>query len=366
MVKDIDGIITELKLAKERKLVKVFDKIQVNGVPAIDLNDKLATEERECRLQTGTLVDGMIRGGLPPSASFLLYGEPATGKSEICITMAVLCPDHVIFIDTEGSFRAQRLQEICNARGLDYKTIASKITYYRPINWIEQMYLLQNLPSPADVGKIGLIIVDSLTKLFRGIEFAGRGELNVRQPLIREWGINLKEVAENYGCGWVLTTQVYQKPDSSSSFMPEWTTFQAVGGLGLEHQTSYTMILRHGEGNVKIARLVDADDVPLGERPFRITAKGVEELTDSEKSQEIEKKALGYEQKVQSCLDEPTRKAKKKAEEDKAKGKTAEVSPEQFAEANKLVQESVAKTKEFFEATGNPELQEKFIKENIR
>lgn len=310
--KNIDEIINYFKSEKEKKICKRFEELKDIKIEPINLVDKLADECGEDRLVTGTLIDDMIRGGLPPSASFLLYGEPATGKSEICLTMAVLCPYKVIFIDTEGSFKAQRLKDLCDARGLDYNIIAKKIIYFSPKNWIEQMFILHNLPSPADVGKIGLIIVDSLTKLFRGIEFAGRGELNNRQPLIREWGIKLKEIAEDYRCGWVLTTQVYQKPDSSSSFMPEWTTFQAVGGLGLEHQTTYTMMLRHGDKGSQIARLVDADDVPLGERPYIITVRGVEELPDSDKAKAIIQKSLDYGENLRKKLEAPSKRGRKK------------------------------------------------------
>jgi DNA repair protein RadA len=243
----------------------------------------------------------------------LLYGEYGSGKTETCFTTAVLCPDIVIYIDCEGSFRWTRIKEICDARNLDYKTVFEKIKLFQPQNWVELLMTMAQLPSPSDVGKIGLIIIDSLTKLFRGIEFAGRQELQVKQPPIRELMINGTEIAKVFECALIFTTQIYESP-SANAFLPEWANFRAVGGASIEHQASYVMFLRRGQGVTRIARLTDSDWKPLAERPFMITNKGIEDIPKTEAGQKLLEKTEEYEKNQAEALKDKEKRGKKENE----------------------------------------------------
>jgi RecA/RadA recombinase len=311
----IADIIDKLKEAKTAVLKQSFNNIKKYGIKPVNNMERYKLEINQPRLKTGTLIDKMLGGGLPPTKSMLLYGAPATGKSEITTTMAATCSDVIVYIDAENSFSFPRLKQICDEREIDFQMVMDKLILYQPVDWIELMFLLYDLPSPADVGKIELIVLDSVTKHFRGLEFAGRGELSIKQPMIREIPLHLKYIAKDYNCAFILTTQVYQKP-VTQSYLPEWSSYQAVGGVGLEHQTTYNLLLRHGSNPViQIARLTDADDVPLSEEPFVITAAGVEELPDSKKAEEMIKKAEKYQKKNESCLEDSKKEKKEKVED---------------------------------------------------
>ena len=318
-MKSIEDIIHDLALKKEKKLVDFYKQAKENRLKPIDPFEAYEREQKEEKLKTGTLVDDMIGGGLESGSSILLYGEFGSGKTETCFTMAVLCPDKVIYIDTEGSFRWTRIKEMCDERKIDYQTVFKKIILFQPQNWVEQMMLLNALPSPAEEGKIGLIIVDSLTKLFRGIEFAGRQELQVKQPQIREYMIALSEISKAYGCALIFTTQIYQSPQSNP-FLPDWANEQAVGGASLQHQASYVIHLRRAKGIARIARLIDADWKPLAERPFIITERGIDNMPEGSGAEEMIKRAEEYEKKLQNL-------------EGKGKKKKIETETEQKVEA---------------------------------
>lgn len=321
-VTTIEDIIKELGAIKESQRIKQYielKKAQAENkisIKPINVLDKYKSELESKPNITGTMIDEKLRGGLPVGKSMLIFGGYGTGKSEICITMAALCPKKVIYIDTEGSFDARRLEELCNARGLDFKTVANKITLYQPQNWLEQMWLLRELPSPMDVdfGEIGLIIVDSVSKLFRGLEFTGRGELGTKIPLMREYPILLAEICGGLGASFIMTTQISKTPDAKS-FMPEWTTEKPVGGDSLLHNGSYVFHVRRGEANVRIARLTDADNVPLCEVVFMITAKGIEPLPETAKAAKIEDKAEKYEQSIANALNDAGKRGRKKKSE---------------------------------------------------
>jgi DNA repair protein RadA len=314
--KQITDIIGDLADQKEKKIVQFYKDHKGKKITPIDPFEAYEKELKQVKLKTGTLIDEMVGGGFEAGASMLLFGEYGSGKTETCFTIAVLCPDTVIFIDCEGSFRWSRIKEMCDARGLDYKVVFAKIKLFQPANWVELMMTLAQLPSPADegIGKIGVIIIDSLTKLFRGIEFAGRQELQVKQPPIRELMITGTEIAKAYECALIFTTQIYESPNASS-FMPKWASFKAVGGASIEHQASYVMFLRRAQGNVRIARLTDSDWKPLSERPYLITVKGIEDLPDTEKAAEVIEKAEKYETEQREALKDKEKKRKKAEEE---------------------------------------------------
>lgn len=314
-IKTIDDIVADLASKKGTGLVSFYEKASKSKGPKPIYGDdgRKAYEQelKEEKLKTGTLIDEMLGAGLKIGSSMLLYGEFGSGKTEIAMTMAVLCPDVVIYIDTEHSFTWSRIKQICDMRKLDFDKMFDKIILYQPQNWIEQMMILENMLSPIEVGKIGLIIIDSLTKLFRGIEFAGRGELHNKQPMIREYPISLVAIAKAYGAAMIYTSQIYLKP-VANPFLPDWANECVVGGPSLQHQSTYVVHLRRGQGIARIARLVDADDQPLAERPFVITEAGVEDMPNTEKAADLIKKAEEYEKKQRDFLFEEKRNAVRK------------------------------------------------------
>lgn len=310
---NLTRIIAELRSKKIVDLADDFELLKANTpLPTIDLFKKLEQEENEIKIETGTLVDGLIGGGLSPATSMLIYGEYGSGKSQTCYTMCVECPHAVVVIDAENSFRAQRIKQIAETRGKDFKEVFKKITLKQPQNWVQQLRCLWSIPTPPEVptGKIGLIIVDSLTKRFRGIEFAGRQSLYIKQPLIREFSFKIDRIVKAYQAGLIITTQVYEDPNVVS-FLAEWTKFKAVGGSSLLHQPDFVLFLRRVKGqNVRIARMMDSSWQPLRECPFVITERGIDDLPENAKARDaLLKRAADFEKKQKQ---EDLRKKEKK------------------------------------------------------
>jgi len=309
-------IMAEMVVEKEKRLAEIWEKAKKEKMKEINLSEMYKQETVEVPLKTGTLLDSIIGGGLPSGKSMLIYGGFGSGKTQTCFTMCVECPDHIVYIDTEGSFRATRLKQICDARDKSFEEVIKKVHLYQPIEWIEQCMILPNLPSPADIdGKIGLVILDSISKRFRGIEFAGRQTLQNKQPLVRESTFDLERYVREVGAALIITTQIYESP-SGNPFMPAWANERPVGGSSLEHQPDFVVHLRRAAGNVRIARLVDSSFTPLMERPFQITAKGIEDLPEAARKM-VEQTEKFEKEQLQPWLKE--RKKKKGKEEDKDK-----------------------------------------------
>ena len=124
-------------------------------------------------------------------------------------------------------------------------------------------------------GKIGLIIIDSVTNLFRGIEFAGRNTLTEKQPLLREFSLVIKELAKMFDAAFIFTTQIYESPNQMAG-LPSWCSHKPVGGASLLHQPTFVIFFRRvTNSNARIARLEDSTHTEMAEIPFLLTAKGV-------------------------------------------------------------------------------------------
>src|SRR5215472_8492135 len=72
------------------------------------------------RLPTGCKsLDNLLNGGIEAGVITQVYGPPGSGKTQLCHTLCVMLPSNynAIYIDTEGSFRPERIQAIVKARG---------------------------------------------------------------------------------------------------------------------------------------------------------------------------------------------------------------------------------------------------------
>ncbi len=154
--------------------------------------------------------DDMLGGGFETGIITQIYGGSGTGKTNICIQIAVECVKSgkkVIFIDTE-SFSGERFKQIA---GDDAKKIAGDIIIYEPINFEQQYSAIADIEKLMNE-KIGLIILDSAALFYRlGLTQDDSGEENVatRRELVNQIGM-LYGIARKYNVAIVITNQVYQ------------------------------------------------------------------------------------------------------------------------------------------------------------
>ncbi len=247
--------------------------------------EKYAEKLKEVRHITTSskALDSLLGGGIETQAITEFYGAYGSGKTQMAyqLSVNVQLPEEegglqaaCVWIDTEGTFRPKRVVQIAQARGLDPKQILRNIYVSRAFSSDHQMLLAEKIPDLINSGvKVGLIIVDSLTGLFR-YEYAGRGTLAERQQKLNKHVHFLQRLADRFNLAVYVTNQVMAKPDV---FFGDPT--QAVGGHVVGHASTHRVYLRHSKGDKRVARLVDSPYLPEGEAVFRITEKGIEDMT---------------------------------------------------------------------------------------
>jgi DNA repair protein RadA len=229
-------------------------------------------------------LDQLLGGkGVETKAITEAYGAFGSGKSQLGFTLAVRTQLPVemggangkaVFIDTEGTFRPERIRQIASGLGLNPENVLKNIFVARAFNSDHQILLIDKVNEMIKNGEpIRLIVVDSLTAHFRA-EFSGRGQLADRQQKLNKYLHNLMKIAEQCNIAIYVTNQVMANP---GMMFGDPTT--AIGGNIVGHASTYRIYLRRGKKGSRVAKLIDSPNLPDNETIFFVAAKGV---TDEE------------------------------------------------------------------------------------
>jgi len=269
----------------EKQAAKIIEDARGSiSVTFLRADELLKMRSTVSRLTTGSKVlDELLDGGLETQTITELYGEFGVGKSILCHQLSVdvqlpidqggLCGG-ALYIDTEQTFRPEWIVRMANHLGLDPDKTMKNITYAEAYNSDHQILLLEKADELIKERNLRLIIVDSLTSHFRS-EYLGREMLAERQQKINKHMHKLIRLARAFNSVAVVTNQVMSRPDE---FFGNLVT--PVGGHIVAH-TSHTRIFlrKAASGPVRVARLVSSPYLPEGERVFKITENGIEDLT---------------------------------------------------------------------------------------
>ena len=253
----------------------------------------VALEKRRSMLRCSTgskVLDELLLGGIETQAVTEFYGEFGSGKSQICHTLcaiarqpteAVGLDSNVIYIDTEGTFRPERLNQIARARGFDPTHVLKSVAVCKVYNSSHLELIIKDLGKYINDFKAKLIIIDSIISLHRA-EFSGRGTLADRQQRLNSILHKLIRLSEIYNVAIVITNQVQSSPDT---FFGDPT--KAAGGNVLGHASTYRIYLRKS-GENRIAKMIDSPYHPYSDARFTVNERGTDDIEDVKK---ISKKA---------------------------------------------------------------------------
>jgi len=230
------------------------------------------------KITTGTeCLDTLFDGGIETQALTEVYGEFGCGKTQFCHTMCVQVQKSkeeggleggVLYMDSENTFRPERIVSIAKANGMDPEKVLDRIIVARAYNSAHQQLILEEASSMINENNIKLIVSDSAVGLFRS-EYLGRGTLATRQQKLNRFVHLLVRVAETYNIASIMTNQVMSSPDQ---FFGDPT--KPVGGNVVAHTSTYRIYFKKS-GKKRIARMVDSPHHPEQEVIFALGEEGV-------------------------------------------------------------------------------------------
>lgn len=269
-----------------------IDKIQSASEKFMELGYVTATEFMEMRqnviaITTGsTAFDELLGGGIETMSITEVFGEFRCGKTQLCHTLCVTSQlptdmnggnGKVVYIDTEGTFRPDRLIPIAERYGLDPNVVLDNIIVARVHNHEHQMKLIQHIGAKMVEGHYRMLIVDSITSLYR-VDFSGRGELAARQQSLAQMLSMLTKIASEFNVAVVITNQVVSDPGATAMFVSD--PKKPVGGHVIAHASTTRLYFRKGRGEQRIVKIYDSPNRPESECVFAITNEGIADGED--------------------------------------------------------------------------------------
>ncbi|XP_023346122.1 meiotic recombination protein DMC1/LIM15 homolog [Eurytemora carolleeae] len=241
------------------------------------------------RVTTGSNeLNKLLGGGIESMAITEVFGEFRTGKTQLAHTLCVTTQlpgengftgGKIVYIDTENTFRPDRLRPIADRYNLDQEAVLDNVLYTRAYTSEQQMELLDLVCAKLheEAGIFKLLIVDSIMALFR-VDFSGRGELAERQQSLAQMLSKLQKISEEYNVAVFVTNQMTSDPGASLSFQAD--PKKPIGGNILAHASTTRISLRKGRAELRVAKIFDSPDLPESEATFAITSGGVDDAKD--------------------------------------------------------------------------------------
>jgi DNA repair protein RadA len=268
-------------------IVKAKQKLIEDGFLQRDFSsaeDMLEIRKRLVKFTTGSQsLDIFLGGGIETQALTEIAGEYGSGKSQLCYTLCVTAnvqnkDNGVIFVDTENTFRAERIHQIAESRGLDAEEILKRISICKIYYSAHLEAVIRSLAKYIEQYKARLVIIDSVISLHRA-EFAGRETLAERQQRLNTLLHKLKRLAEIYNIAVVYTNQVQAQPDDF--FSNGFNSMRAAGGNIMGHASTYRIFLRKAGLN-RIATMLDSPYHEYSQVKFSIGEEGIEDLEEKD------------------------------------------------------------------------------------
>lgn len=247
-----------------------------------DANVLLEKREEIEKIPTGSeSFDELLAGGFETGSITEVFGEFGCGKTQIAHSLAVNIhkmaneKDPVaVYIDTENTFRPERIKQLAEGAGIDSDLALKHVKVARAYNSDHQMLLAEKVEDLIKKQNLNVkvVVIDSLTAHFRA-EFIGRGTLAERQQKLNRHMHTLLKLADKFNLSVYVTNQVMAKPDQ---FFGDPTA--AIGGHVVAHASTFRIYIRKGKKGCRVAKLIDSPNLPDGECSFFLSQEGLQDL----------------------------------------------------------------------------------------
>jgi len=278
MLEEVPGIGPK----KAIELILEARKIVPIGLLSATALKKREAERKRLSTQVNALNE-LFGGGIETGSVTEFYGQFRTGKTQICNQLAVVAQlpvdkgglaGRVVYIDTEGTFRVDRVEAISKRFELNPDIVLSNITYGRAYSSEQQMAMVDQVFQEMRHRPFVLLIIDSLMAHFR-TEYIGRENLPRRQQALGRHLAYVIKHAEQHNIAVVITNQVQAKPDAMFAAADEAPS----GGNIVSHAVTHRVHLKKGVKTERKARVVDSPNLPDSTiANFSITESGIKDV----------------------------------------------------------------------------------------
>jgi|TARA_B110000444_G_scaffold218269_1_gene217725 DNA repair protein RAD51 len=161
-------------------------------------------------------LDNFLFGGIPNGVIVDIFGGNGTGKTQLVLQLSINSiknGGNVLFLDTTGGFRPERILEIQKKSNLDINLL-DKITVSRITNTSEQINILKTL----EENNFSLIVIDNVTDLF-SYEYKNNSSIFEKNSLFMKYMRELSVYAITHKVPIVVTNMIRNMDDKEVEHM---------------------------------------------------------------------------------------------------------------------------------------------------
>lgn len=210
-------------------------------------------------------LDDILGGGLRNGTIIDIFGPSGSGKTQLTLQIAantLAGGGSILYQDTTGSFRPERLVEILKSKGLD-STLLDNMTVGRITNTAEQINSLSKIES-----NFSLIIIDNITDLF-SFEYSKEDQILEKTTKFAKYMRQLSQIAREKKIPILIVNMVRKIDDN------EQENLDSIISL-------YTHIkIRMAKNSTKYQGQVFIDPAKKNQFSYTITKEGVVEVTEA-------------------------------------------------------------------------------------
>ena len=233
------------------------------------------------KISTGSLdFTKWLDGGYEKDVITMIAGPPGCGKTNF--GLLVSCSqakkaNKIIFIDTEGGFSVDRIQQIA---GEEREKVLENVLLLEPVNFEEQKKCFLKLLDKVKKNHVSLIIVDGMAMLYRlelGDAIKSKDSENIRK-VNREIAKQMRalaEIARKQKIPVIITNQVYKGFVSEEDWRKGVEREVNIVGGDLMKYWSKCIIELKKRGSRRKAVLLKHRSLPEKEFSFEIVEKGI-------------------------------------------------------------------------------------------
>ncbi len=226
-------------------------------------------------------INNLLGGGFFSQRIYEIYGEYRSGKTQLCHALATSFqnlsgksdwPD-ILYVDTENTFRPERILEIAGARNLDTRNLLARITVVKIPNFSTQQLVFRKLFETVKDRHVGLLIVDSFTNHFRKEIAEDFERYSLLKNVLIEELHTLVQIRDSFPTCIILTNQVRPEFDSTAD-----RKVRPVADALLGTFASEIFFLRVTEEEKHFFRVIRSLFGPEGEVEFKLGPAGLIDL----------------------------------------------------------------------------------------
>ncbi len=257
-----------------------------------DLKKKSSeTGEEKVILSTGSKnFDKILGGGFYSGKNYLIFGANKTGKTQLSHQICIQAYKQfstskikenkissllIYYLDTENTFRPERLKELTATNNIEYDGVLKTILVANIMSNSALLLTLKNLADKIDQDNNIVLIIDSLNNYFRSEQ--GNKEISFHKikTTFTEILKKINEITNKYNIITIATAQI--TPNFIDNSIIENIP---VGNQYLNHFFSECLFLSYKDGK-NYVHLVNSESMPERKLPYKITSSGIEDYNNN-------------------------------------------------------------------------------------